>query len=77
MIEATSQPSDRLCTACFTGSYPVELPEDGRIGKHVLETLPVDLRPARRDVDPDPYVVGVDGLGRGVLGGAENALLHP
>ena len=27
MIEATAQTADRLCTACFTGQYPVELPD--------------------------------------------------
>ena len=26
MVAATEQPRDRLCTACFTGIYPVELP---------------------------------------------------
>ena len=42
MIEATNQPRDRLCTACFTGSYPMPLPEDGRLGKGVLELeLPI------------------------------------
>ena len=54
MITATEQETDRLCAACFTGDYPVALPEDGRIGKHVLETLPIDLRPAKRHVDPEP-----------------------
>ncbi|MEP6798256.1 MAG: amidophosphoribosyltransferase, partial [Lapillicoccus sp.] len=44
MIGATGQPASQLCTACFTGTYPIELPEDGRIGKHVLETLPISVR---------------------------------
>jgi len=44
MVASTNQPPDDLCTACFTGSYPIELPEDGRIGKHVLETLPITVR---------------------------------
>ena len=44
MIASTAQPASNLCTACFTGSYPIELPEDGRIGKHVLETLPITVR---------------------------------
>ena len=26
MIDATRQPRERLCTACFTGKYPIELP---------------------------------------------------
>jgi len=44
MIEATRQPESRLCTACFTGRYPIELPEDTQLGKHLLEQpeLPLD-----------------------------------
>jgi len=38
MIEATGQPQDRLCTACFTGEYPIELPDESMLGKHLLET---------------------------------------
>ena len=34
---ATDQPADRLCTACFSGVYPVELPDEDRLGKGVLE----------------------------------------
>ena len=37
MIEATSQPREQLCTACFTGQYPVELPDESLLGKHLLE----------------------------------------
>ncbi|HWO52168.1 MAG TPA: amidophosphoribosyltransferase, partial [Ornithinibacter sp.] len=49
MIEATNQPTDRLCTACFTGTYPIPLPEDGRVGKGVLELeLPIAAAPAGR-----------------------------
>lgn len=52
MVEATRQPADRLCTACFTGRYPVALPQDGRYGKDVLELeVPVDAAaPARAHV---------------------------
>jgi amidophosphoribosyltransferase len=71
MISATNQPADELCTACFTGRYPIELPEDGRIGKHVLETLPLTVRTGHdRSVDVDGVTLGV-GLGGG------NALQHP
>ena len=38
MIEATGQPASSLCQACFTGEYPVELPEESLLGKHLLET---------------------------------------
>ena len=53
MIEATLQPRDRLCTACFTGSYPVPLPEDGRLGKGVLELeLPIAAAAPERPTGP-------------------------
>ncbi|GAB3776401.1 amidophosphoribosyltransferase [Nocardioides ginsengisegetis] len=38
MIDATKQPSDRLCKACFTGEYPIELPDESMLGKHLLES---------------------------------------
>jgi amidophosphoribosyltransferase len=38
MIEATGQAPASLCQACFTGEYPVPLPEDSLLGKHLLET---------------------------------------
>jgi amidophosphoribosyltransferase len=45
LIAASKQPGDRLCRACFDGTYPIELPPDELLGKHVLEvmqpTLPV------------------------------------
>ena len=44
MITSTDQPANKLCTACFTGNYPIALPEDGRVGKNLLETLPLELR---------------------------------
>ncbi|NYD99870.1 amidophosphoribosyltransferase [Kineosphaera limosa] len=37
MIAATRQRPDQLCTACFTGTYPIELPEAGDLRKNVLE----------------------------------------
>jgi amidophosphoribosyltransferase len=37
MIEATGQPSTALCQACFTGAYPIELPDESLLGKHLLE----------------------------------------
>ena len=37
MIASTGQPADRLCQACFTGEYPVELPDESLLGKHLLE----------------------------------------
>ncbi|MFI7585737.1 amidophosphoribosyltransferase [Spongisporangium articulatum] len=37
MVAATNQRADRLCTACFTGEYPIELPDSAFLGKHTLE----------------------------------------
>jgi amidophosphoribosyltransferase len=37
LITATEQPKTRLCRACFDGEYPIPLPADDLIGKHVLE----------------------------------------
>ena len=49
MIEATEQPRERLCTACFTGIYPIALPESQHLGKNLLE------RPAASNgCDPGP-----------------------
>jgi amidophosphoribosyltransferase len=46
LVEATNVPKDNLCRACFDGIYPVALPEDDVIGKHLLEvqdTLPLEV----------------------------------
>lgn len=37
MIDATGQPASGLCTACFTGEYPIPLPDESLLGKHLLE----------------------------------------
>ncbi len=37
MIAATRQSEDSLCTACFSGRYPIELPAADRLGKNLLE----------------------------------------
>ena len=37
MISATEQPASQLCAACFTGEYPIELPPQEQLGKHLLE----------------------------------------
>ena len=44
MIEATGQPRERLCTACFTGDYPIPLADEDERGKGLLE--PVAVSPA-------------------------------
>ncbi len=47
MIAATDQPATRLCTACFTGSYPIELPPEVMLGKHALEQTQLPLEVTR------------------------------
>jgi amidophosphoribosyltransferase len=37
MIGATDQAPSSLCLACFTGEYPVALPDESLLGKHLLE----------------------------------------
>jgi amidophosphoribosyltransferase len=37
MIAATEQPRSSLCTACFTGRYPIPIPEAQLVGKNLLE----------------------------------------
>jgi amidophosphoribosyltransferase len=39
LVGASEQPKNRLCTACFDGEYPIPLPADELIGKHVLEGI--------------------------------------
>ncbi|MEP9363411.1 amidophosphoribosyltransferase [Nocardioides sp. CN2-186] len=38
MIDATKQSRETLCTACFTGEYPIALPDESLLGKHLLES---------------------------------------
>ncbi|MDQ1286736.1 MAG: amidophosphoribosyltransferase [Actinomycetota bacterium] len=75
MVTATAQPRSALCLACFTGEYPVPVPEAG-LGKHSLEQteLPLDgpCVPADVRVTQD-----VDGVAAGLPGGAEDALTRP
>jgi amidophosphoribosyltransferase len=46
MIAASEQKESELCTACFTGEYPIELPTADRLGKNLLEkgvaSIPID-----------------------------------
>lgn len=59
MIAATEQPAENLCSACFTGTYPVELPDADRLGKGLLELqVPVEF------AGSDPTDVGTDDLAR-------------
>ncbi|GGL44259.1 amidophosphoribosyltransferase [Phycicoccus endophyticus] len=90
MVEATGQPRERLCTACFSGQYPVPLPEDGRLGKGVLELeLPLghdeapegravgQRHPSRQVTALEAPVLDVDGVQTSAAGGASEAVLRP
>ncbi len=81
LITASEQPRSRLCAACFDGEYPIALPAEARLGKHLLEELTGEDVPAPEfgrvpacDVsgaasgDPGPLSVGY---------GASDALRRP
>jgi len=70
MVEATGQPRDRLCAACFTGDYPINLPTSSTLGKPFLDVLP-GLESAT------PGGMDIEGVGTGVPGGAADALSRP
>ena len=62
MVAATEQPESQLCTACFTGKYPIALPVSSRLGKNLLErpegsasddAVDADEARARQDVTND------------------------
>ena len=59
MVEATEQPASQLCTACFSGSYPIELPAEAHlIGKGLLEQVQLPL-----GAPDDPLVSVLPGVG--------------
>ncbi|GEK17334.1 amidophosphoribosyltransferase [Cellulomonas persica] len=66
LIEATEQPASQLCTACFSGRYPIELPPADRLGKNLLEQNELPL-----GAPEDGLVAILPG------GGAASALDHP
>jgi amidophosphoribosyltransferase len=68
LVEATTIPRDRLCTACFTKDYPIHLPADHLIGKHLLEGI-------ARNVSADHGRPGGGPLTP--TAGAEDALSRP
>jgi len=39
LVEATTIAESNLCTACFTGQYPIEIPADLSAGKNLLEVV--------------------------------------
>jgi amidophosphoribosyltransferase len=85
MIEATQQPREQLCTACFSGEYPIALPDSGLLGKQFLEALPglemqapVGLNIEGVDIEGvDIERVDIEGVATGVADGAADALSRP
>lgn len=37
LVLASEQARSRLCLACFDGRYPIPLPDEALLGKHLLE----------------------------------------
>jgi amidophosphoribosyltransferase len=71
LVAATEQPRTRLCSACFDGHYPIPLPDEALLGKHLLEDLEVPVSPVVSGAasgDPGPLAVGY---------GAGDALRRP
>jgi amidophosphoribosyltransferase len=54
LVTATEQPKTRLCRACFDGEYPIELPSDNLIGKHVLEGVGRRVDAGNERAEPGP-----------------------
>jgi amidophosphoribosyltransferase len=81
LIAATEQPASRLCTACFTGSYPIPLGGDEVLGKHVLEAIPGGPGQGRTAMPREQRAVtdwtGSRAGSAVVPGGAEDALRRP
>ncbi|MCH6171058.1 amidophosphoribosyltransferase [Pseudonocardia alaniniphila] len=76
LIAASEQPRTRLCSACFDGEYPIPLPEEARLGKHLLEKLV----PPVLDDEVDEKVSGAASGDAGPLSvgyGAADALRRP
>ncbi len=71
LISATEQPSSRLCRACFDGVYPIELPAEDMIGKHVLEGV------GRRVGEEAGAACGMDGPAHAGSPGGAGALARP
>jgi len=39
MIEATDVEESKLCTACFSSNYPIPIPDEVKVTKHMLEAV--------------------------------------
>ncbi|MBO0841034.1 MAG: amidophosphoribosyltransferase [Sciscionella sp.] len=74
LIAAAEQPRTRLCSACFSGVYPIAVPEEASAGKHLLEGT-ADGIGAGRDIDPGAVGASSAAVPSGY--GAEDALRRP
>ncbi|WP_461145745.1 amidophosphoribosyltransferase [Salinifilum aidingensis] len=52
LVAATEQPANRLCMACFDGQYPIPLPEEAQLGKHLLESMDGAERGVSGEAEP-------------------------
>jgi amidophosphoribosyltransferase len=41
MLEATGEDTNSFCSACFTGDYPIPVPDGLKRSKLMLETIQV------------------------------------
>ncbi|MCX6467077.1 MAG: amidophosphoribosyltransferase [Pseudonocardiales bacterium] len=66
LVAASEQPRTRLCAACFDGEYPIALPEEARLGKHLLEVsldVPAPDVSGAASGDAGPISVGYGAAG--------------
>jgi amidophosphoribosyltransferase len=76
LVAASEQPRTRLCTACFTGEYPIPIPE--QVGKHVLEGIARSVDPSAGDGTAGiPAMAAGRGDTVGSSYGAADALRRP
>src|SRR4029079_14374002 len=67
LVAASEQPTTRLCKACFDGEYPIDLPADNVIGKHVLEGVARAAGAAPATTDGDAVSLAASRGGAGAL----------
>jgi amidophosphoribosyltransferase len=73
LVSSTTLPSERLCSACFTGNYPIELPAPELLGKHMLEGISrvVETDVVLHELTPESFEPVSPGVG------ASDALQRP
>jgi amidophosphoribosyltransferase len=62
LVKATTIDGSKFCRACFDGNYPIPIPDEARIGKHLLEGIGAGVDPQHvgatvhdgGDPGPDP-----------------------